>query len=37
MPAHCARASSIANIAYRIKVRNQRLPAIDAWLKKGSE
>ena len=29
--------TSIADIAYRIKVRNQRLPAIDAWLNKGSE
>ncbi|HEY9130152.1 MAG TPA: M1 family metallopeptidase [Dyella sp.] len=26
--------TSIANIQYRIKVRNERIPAIDAWLKK---
>jgi hypothetical protein len=26
--------TAIANIQYRIAVRNQRLPAIDAWLKK---
>jgi aminopeptidase N len=26
--------TTVANIQYRIKVRNERLPAIDAWLKK---
>ena len=26
--------TTIANVKYRIKVRNERLPAIDAWLKK---
>lgn len=26
--------TAVANIEYRIKVRNERLPAIDAWLKK---
>ena len=26
--------TAIANITYRIKVRNERLPAIDAWLKR---
>ncbi len=37
--AHIAKGSrrdadtAIANVAYRIKVRNERLPAVDAWLK----
>jgi aminopeptidase N len=26
--------TAVANIAYRIKVRNERLPLIDAWLTK---
>jgi hypothetical protein len=31
---HRATDTAIANIEYRIKVRNERLPAIDAWLEK---